>query len=201
MQLMPATARQYGVRNAYKEAANLDAGVRHLKTLLDRFAVREAIAAYNAGEAAVRRFGGVPPFRETRAYVERVLALAGLDAAEELERPPTPTAPAPDESYLRRRTRRSPPGPSCAAGRRPAGAPAANGQWTSGILAPVRARGNQLTGNVLGLDCRLPPGFGRRPRPAPRVDGSHGVPVPPRNRARTGRRGRLRRRRRGRAAA
>jgi hypothetical protein len=83
MQLMPATARQYGVRNAYKETANLDAGVRHLKTLLDRFAVREAIAAYNAGEAAVRRFGGVPPFRETRAYVERVLSLAGLDVAEE----------------------------------------------------------------------------------------------------------------------
>jgi soluble lytic murein transglycosylase-like protein len=83
MQLMPATARQYGVRNAYKEAANLDAGVRHLRTLLDRFAVREALAAYNAGEAAVRRFGGVPPFRETRAYVERVLSLAGLDRAEE----------------------------------------------------------------------------------------------------------------------
>ena len=83
MQLMPATARQYGVRNAYKETANLDAGVRHLKTLLDRFAVREALAAYNAGEAAVRRFGGVPPFRETRTYVERVLSLAGLDTAEE----------------------------------------------------------------------------------------------------------------------
>ena len=92
MQLMPATARQYGVRNAYQEAANLDAGVRHLKMLLDRFAVREAIAAYNAGEAAVRRFGGVPPFRETQAYVERVLALAGLDAPEELvaEEPPAP---------------------------------------------------------------------------------------------------------------
>src|SRR5215212_5834305 len=83
MQLMPATARQYGVRNAYQTTANLDAGVRHLKTLLDRFAVREAIAAYNAGEAAVRRFGGVPPFRETRAYVERVLALAGLDPVDE----------------------------------------------------------------------------------------------------------------------
>jgi hypothetical protein len=83
MQLMPATARQYGVGNAYKETANLDAGVRHLKTLLDRFAVREALAAYNAGEAAVRRFGGVPPFRETRAYVERVLSVAGLDLAGE----------------------------------------------------------------------------------------------------------------------
>jgi hypothetical protein len=83
MQLMPATARQYGVRNAYQASANLDAGVRHLKTLLDRFAVREAVAAYNAGEAAVRRFGGVPPFRETRAYVERVLSLAGLEPAAE----------------------------------------------------------------------------------------------------------------------
>jgi hypothetical protein len=87
MQLMPGTARQYGVRNAYQASANLDAGVRHLKTLLDRFAVREALAAYNAGEATVRRFGGVPPFRETRAYVERVLSLAGLDIVEP---PPTP---------------------------------------------------------------------------------------------------------------
>jgi hypothetical protein len=79
MQLMPATAREYGVSNAYHAAANVDAGVRHLRRLLDRFAVREALAAYNAGEAAVRRFGGVPPFRETKAYVARVLALAGLD--------------------------------------------------------------------------------------------------------------------------
>jgi hypothetical protein len=93
MQLMPATARQYGVRNAYQTTANLDAGVRHLKTLLDRFALRDAIAAYNAGEAAVRRFGGVPPFRETRAYVERVLSLAGLDVVTE-EAPPDPDDPS-----------------------------------------------------------------------------------------------------------
>jgi transglycosylase-like protein with SLT domain len=93
MQLMPATARQYGVRNAYQATANLDAGVRHLKTLLDRFALREAIAAYNAGEAAVRRFGGVPPFRETRTYVERVLALAGLEVTTE-DAPPDPDDPS-----------------------------------------------------------------------------------------------------------
>jgi hypothetical protein len=93
MQLMPATARQYGVRNAYQTAANLEAGVRHLKTLLDRFALRDAIAAYNAGEATVRRFGGVPPFRETRNYVERVLSLAGLDVASE-EPPPDPDEPS-----------------------------------------------------------------------------------------------------------
>jgi hypothetical protein len=87
MQLMPATARQYGVRNAYHAPANVEAGIKHLRSLLDRFAPREAIAAYNAGEAAVRRFGGVPPFPETQAYVERVLALAGLDL------PPTAAAP------------------------------------------------------------------------------------------------------------
>ena len=90
MQLMPATARQYGVRNAYHANANLDAGVRHLKMLLDRFALRDAIAAYNAGEAAVRRFGGVPPFRETRTYVERVLAAAGLDIAPAADDAPAP---------------------------------------------------------------------------------------------------------------
>jgi hypothetical protein len=91
MQLMPATARQYGVRNAYHANANLDAGVRHLKMLLDRFALRDAIAAYNAGEAAVRRFGGVPPFRETRNYVERVLSAAGLDVAPAPEEAPAPS--------------------------------------------------------------------------------------------------------------
>jgi hypothetical protein len=92
MQLMPATARQYGVRNAYHANANLDAGVRHLKSLLDQFALPEAIAAYNAGAAAVKRFGGIPPFRETRNYVDRVLALAGLEAAA-----PEPV-PAPDDA-------------------------------------------------------------------------------------------------------
>ena len=107
MQLMPATARQYGVRNAYHAPANLEAGVKHLRTLLDRFAPREAIAAYNAGEAAVRRFGGVPPFRETQAYVERVLALAGLDAVRRDADRPAPDEPAarvPDESPQSRRS-------------------------------------------------------------------------------------------------
>jgi soluble lytic murein transglycosylase-like protein len=80
MQLMPSTARQYGVRNAYNPVANLDAGIKHLRTLLDRFDLSLALAAYNAGEAAVRRYGGIPPYRETRHYVARVLELAGLPA-------------------------------------------------------------------------------------------------------------------------
>lgn len=78
MQLMPATAREYGVRNAYDPAENINAGVKHLKSLLDRFDVRLAIAAYNAGAGAVQRYGGVPPYRETREYVTKVLRLAGL---------------------------------------------------------------------------------------------------------------------------
>jgi soluble lytic murein transglycosylase-like protein len=77
MQLMPDTARQYGVRNAYNAAANLEAGIKHLKSLLDRFELSLAIAAYNAGEATVRRFNGIPPYRETRDYVTKVMRLAG----------------------------------------------------------------------------------------------------------------------------
>jgi soluble lytic murein transglycosylase-like protein len=79
MQLMPATARQYGVADAYDPESNLSAGIRHLKSLLDRHALREAVAAYNAGEDAVRRHGGVPPFPETRAYVRAVLGVVEGD--------------------------------------------------------------------------------------------------------------------------
>jgi hypothetical protein len=80
MQLMPSTARQYRLRNPYDPKANIAAGVKHLKSLLDRWngAVDLALAAYNAGEGAVKKFNGVPPYRETRNYVSRILALAGL---------------------------------------------------------------------------------------------------------------------------
>jgi soluble lytic murein transglycosylase-like protein len=77
MQLMPATARELQVHDPYDPAANIDAGVRHLRQLLERFDLRQAVAAYNAGAGAVRKFGGVPPFRETQAYVRQVLQLAG----------------------------------------------------------------------------------------------------------------------------
>ena len=80
MQLMPSTARLYKVRNPYDPKANIAAGVRHLKSLLDRMggAVELALAAYNAGEGAVKKFNGVPPYRETRDYVSRILSLARL---------------------------------------------------------------------------------------------------------------------------
>ena len=83
MQLMPATLRAYQVRNAYDPADNVEAGTTYLRTLLDRFPLPQALAAYNAGADAVVRYGGVPPFPETRAYVTRILttlATNGLKA-------------------------------------------------------------------------------------------------------------------------
>jgi soluble lytic murein transglycosylase-like protein len=77
MQVMPATGRQYGIRKLYDPALNIEAGVRHLKSLLARYPLALALAAYNAGEAAVTRFRGVPPYPETQTYVSRILALVG----------------------------------------------------------------------------------------------------------------------------
>ena len=77
MQLMPKTARQYEARNPYDPASNINAGTKYLKQLLQEFELPLALAAYNAGEAAVRRFGGIPPYAETQAYVARVLGLLG----------------------------------------------------------------------------------------------------------------------------
>jgi soluble lytic murein transglycosylase-like protein len=76
MQLMPATARQYALADPYDPASNIEAGIKHLKSLLQRLPVALALAAYNAGEAAVQRFNGIPPYPETRNYVSRILALA-----------------------------------------------------------------------------------------------------------------------------
>ena len=73
MQLMPETARQYAVANPYEARANIEGGTRYLKSLLERFELPLALAAYNAGEGAVRRFGGIPPYPETQAYVKSVL--------------------------------------------------------------------------------------------------------------------------------
>jgi hypothetical protein len=77
MQVMPSTARQYGITNLYDPSSNIRAGVTHLKSLLDRFPLALALAAYNAGEAAVARFAGVPPYPETIDYVSRIRSLVG----------------------------------------------------------------------------------------------------------------------------
>src|SRR5262249_26022443 len=77
MQVMPQTARQYGVtgRRLYDPRANVEAGIKHLKSLMDHLPLHLALAAYNAGEGAVQRFQGVPPYPETQKYVSTILAL------------------------------------------------------------------------------------------------------------------------------
>jgi soluble lytic murein transglycosylase-like protein len=76
MQLIPATAERFGVSDLQDPAQNIEAGLAYLRWLLKRFDhdVIKTTAAYNAGEGAVDRYKGVPPYPETRAYVERILS-------------------------------------------------------------------------------------------------------------------------------
>jgi len=79
MQLMPATAKQYGVSNLHDPYQNLSAGAKHLRELLDQYDgnVTLALAAYNAGSGAVKRYGGVPAYAETQDYVKKVQTKMG----------------------------------------------------------------------------------------------------------------------------
>ena len=82
MQLMPATAERFGVHHQelFDPVQNLEAGSRYLSWLVEQFPndLAKVLAAYNAGENAVTRYGGVPPYRETRGYVRRIFANLGL---------------------------------------------------------------------------------------------------------------------------
>lgn len=75
MQLMPQTAKLHNVGDAYDPASNIDGGVRHLRLLFDHFRgdLTRTLAAYNAGVKTVERYGGIPPYDETKEYVRRVL--------------------------------------------------------------------------------------------------------------------------------
>ena len=111
MQLMPFTARQLGVADVFDARQNIFGGTQYLRMLLDTFSgdVTLALAAYNAGPNAVRRYGGIPPYRETQGYVRKVQALlgSGFSAA-----PAGSTAsfftPSDRLSVLRTRVRASP---------------------------------------------------------------------------------------------
>lgn len=87
LQLMPATAERFGVRASrlWDPEANVEAGARYLRFLAGEFDgdLKLVLAAYNAGEGAVRRHGGVPPYRETRRYVDRILGTLGVAAITE----------------------------------------------------------------------------------------------------------------------
>lgn len=76
MQLMPATAQGLGVTDAYNPEQNIQGGTKYLKGLMDRFGNDKslALAAYNAGPNAVKKYGGIPPYAETQNYVKKVLS-------------------------------------------------------------------------------------------------------------------------------
>jgi soluble lytic murein transglycosylase-like protein len=102
MQLIPATARRFGVSDAFDARQNIEGGVRYLRYLQDLFPsdLRLSLAAYNAGEGAVARFGGVPPYRETIDYVEKVkqryIQAQAPDKAKHTDGLPATAAPLAD---------------------------------------------------------------------------------------------------------
>ena len=104
MQLMPETAATLGVEDPFSPRDNIHGGVRHLRSLMDRFDnnVPLALAAYNAGHVAVLHYGGIPPYRETRAYVSRILRQLKRSGAKigDIDRAPR-RAPPRSRSQLR----------------------------------------------------------------------------------------------------
>ncbi len=97
MQLLPETARRFGLnkkKDLFDPKKNLEAGVRYLEWLTTRFDgdAQKILAAYNAGEGAVQRFGGIPPYQETQNYVSKIFGLLGFTATAPAAQQPQPAA-------------------------------------------------------------------------------------------------------------
>src|SRR5271165_4362242 len=107
MQLMPSTASQLGVANPFDPEANVGGGTRYLRQLLERynFDLVKALAAYNAGPQRVEQYGGVPPYRETRAYVNRIVRDYNRKKIAEEKR--TPRSAGTNSAAARAATRRA----------------------------------------------------------------------------------------------
>jgi soluble lytic murein transglycosylase-like protein len=105
MQVLPSTARRFGLhrrRDLFNPLKNLETGARYLRWLVDRFGddALRVLAAYNAGEGSVERFGGLPPFRETRGYVQQIFARLGFTLLLPTVPVPVPALPALDSPAL-----------------------------------------------------------------------------------------------------
>lgn len=100
MQLMPATAAQFGVTNAFDPQQNLDAGAQYLSQLLTQYNgdTSLALAAYNAGPGNVNKYNGIPPFPETQGYVTKILAAIGLSPQDFPGVPPHRHPPATEQA-------------------------------------------------------------------------------------------------------
>jgi soluble lytic murein transglycosylase-like protein len=129
MQLMPQTASQLGVRNAFDPQANVDGGARYLRELLERynFDLIKALAAYNAGPQRVEQYNGVPPYHETKAYVARIVRdfnkkKLAAKAANAPATPKTSTKPTPTRHTATKPT----PAPQAQAKATPATSPEQN---------------------------------------------------------------------------
>jgi len=93
MQLMHDTANQYGVFDRFNAEQNIEAGVKHLKVLWDLYKgnIQNILAAYNAGSEAVKKYNGVPPYKETREYVKHIMSELGLPCSIPMVSTPGPT--------------------------------------------------------------------------------------------------------------